>query len=107
MSSSLLIPDNHLNIWDDYHVDLLNKVCRFCYIRLSQKDLPKKNLRQPPTNLVIDRAYKFYNIDFRAEIIDLFKLKIFCCSCRYRLSDLESGKLYTNGIPIDLILNPT
>ena len=93
MSSSLLIPDNLLNIWDYYHVDSLYKVCRFCYIRLSPKDLPKKNLRQPPTNLVIDRAYKFYNIDLRAEIIDLFKPKVFCCSCRSRLSDLESGKL--------------
>ena len=59
MSSSLLIPENLLNIWDDYHVDSLYKVCRFCYIRISPKDLPKKNLRQPPTNLVIDRAYKF------------------------------------------------
>ena len=96
MSSSLLIPENLLNIWDDYHVDSLYKVCRFSYyIRLLPKDLPKKNLRQPLTNLVIDRAYKFYNIDLRAEIIDLFKPKVFCCSCtrRSRLSDLGSCKL--------------
>ena len=43
MSSSLLIPDNLLNILDDHHVDSLYKVCRFCYIHLSPKDFPKKN----------------------------------------------------------------
>ena len=85
----MLIPENLLNIWDDYHVDLLYKACRFCYIRSSPKDLPKKNLRQPPTNLVIDRAYKFYNIDLRAEIFDLFKPNVF----RKLESGLESGKL--------------
>ena len=63
-------------------MDSLYKVCRFCYVRLSPKDLPKKNLRQPPTNLVID-------IDLRGEIIDLFKPKVFCCSCRSWLSDLD------------------
>ena len=70
MSSSLVIPDNLLTICD-YHVDSLYKVCRFCYTRLSSKDLPKKNLRLTPTNLVIERAYKFYNIYLRAEIVDL------------------------------------
>ena len=57
--------------------------------------MPKKNLRLTPTNLVIERAYKFYNIDLRAEIVDLYKPKVFCSSCRSRLSDLESGKLRT------------
>ena len=69
MSSSLVIPDNFFPICDDYHVDSLYKVCRFCYTRLSSKDLPKKYLRLTTTNLVIERAYKFYNIDFRAEIV--------------------------------------
>ena len=91
--SSLVIPDNLLRIWDDYHLDSLYKVCRFCYIRVSSKDKPKKHLRQPPTNLVIDRASKHYNIDFSAEIMDLNKPKVLCCSCRSRLTDLENGKL--------------
>ena len=59
MSSSLLIPVNFLTILDDYRVDSLYKVYRFCYIRLSPKDLPKKKLRPTPKNLVIERAYKF------------------------------------------------
>ena len=65
---------------------------RLCYIFLSSKYLTKKNLRLTPTNLVIDRAFEFYNIDLRAELVDLYRLKVFCSSCRSRLSDLESGK---------------
>ena len=108
MSSSLVIPDNLLTICDDYHVDSLYKVCRFCYTRLSSKDLPRKNSRLTTTNLVIERAYKFYNIDLRAEIVDLYKPKVFCSSCRSRLSDLESGNFaHKNGILIDQILNRT
>ena len=66
-----------------------------CYIRLSSKDLPKKNLRLTPTNLVIDGAYEFYNIDLHAEIVDLYKPKVFCSSYRRRsrLTDRECGKL--------------
>ena len=93
--SSLVIPDNLLTICDDYHVDLLYKVCRFCYTRPSSKDLLKKNLGLTPTNLVIERAHKFYNINLRAEIVDLHKPKVYCSSCRSWLSDLESGKLRT------------
>ena len=77
MSSSLAIPDNLLHICDDYHVDSRYKVCRFCYIRLSSKDLPNKNLRLTPTNLVIDRAWECFNIDLRDEIMDLYKPKVF------------------------------
>ena len=84
MSSSLLIPVNFLTILDDYRVDSLYKVYRFCYIRLSPKDLPKKKLRPTPKNLVIE----VYNIDLRKEIIDLHKPNVFCC-CRSRLSVLN------------------
>ena len=81
------------SLYDNYHLDILYRVCRFCYNRLASKALPKESLRQPPSQLVSNRAHKYYQVDFASEVSDLLKPKVICSICRARLSNLETGKL--------------
>ena len=54
--------------------------------------MPKESRKQPLTQLIIDRALKKYQIDFRFEISDLKKPKAPCSGCRTRLANHETGK---------------
>ena len=62
-------------------------LCKCCETRNTR---PKESRRQPPTQLVIDRALKQYQIDFRFEISDLKKPKVLCSGCRTRLAYIET-----------------
>ena len=57
MASLLEIPCEVTDIWDDYHLDRVYCVSRFCYIRISGTVAITK--RQPLSSLVVLRAKKF------------------------------------------------
>ena len=56
------------NLYDNYHDDSLYCVCRFCFNRISSKVLPKESIRKPLTQLVVERAEKYYQINFKLEL---------------------------------------
>ena len=56
----MAIPSEVSLICDNYHIDFLYRVCRLCLNRPSSKPVPKESRRQPPTQLVIERALKHY-----------------------------------------------
>ena len=87
------IPSEFSLIFDVYHIDNIYHVCRFCSNQLSSKAMPKESRRQLLTQLVIDRALKQYQIDFKFQISDLKKPKALCSGCRTRLANLETGKM--------------
>ena len=59
------------SLYDKYHLDNLYQVSRFCYNRLTSKALPSKFLRQPPSQLVSNRAQKYYQVNFASEVGNL------------------------------------
>ena len=79
------------DIWDDYHLDKLYCVCRFCYGRISCAVATTK--RQSLSTLVVQRAKKFYNIDFSLELTNLSKPKTLCNNCKRRLVRLDSDEI--------------
>ena len=81
------------SIFDDYHLDDLYRVCRFCYNRIASKVLPKDSLLQPPSQFVSNRAHNYYQVDSASEVVNLLKPKDICSICQARLSNLEIGKL--------------
>ena len=87
------IPNEISDLFDNYHIDSLYRLCRFCFNRLSSQTIPKEAIRKPPTQLVVERALKFYQIHFKVEISDMTKPKVLCSGCRTRLANLETGKL--------------
>ena len=87
------IPNEISDLFDNYHIDSLYRLCRFCFNRLSSQTIPKEAIRKPPTQLVVERALKFYQIHFKVEISDMTKPKVICSGCRTRLANLETGKL--------------
>ena len=89
----MAIPNEVSDLYDNYHLDNLYRVCRFCYKRLTSKALPRESLRQPPSQMICKRAQEYYQINFGSEIADLCKPKVLCSICRARLSNLETGKL--------------
>ena len=90
---TMSIPSEVSLIFDDYHIGSLYHVCRFRSNQQSSKAMPKESHRLPLTQLVIDRALKQYQIDFRFEISDLKKPKVLYSGCRTRLANLETGKM--------------
>ena len=91
MASLLEISSEVADKYDNYHLEKLYCVCRFCYQRISGTASSIK--KQPLSLLVIDRTNKFYGIDFSFELTDLSKPKSLCSSCKRRLVRLDSGEI--------------
>ena len=56
-------------------------------------NLAQKSLRQPPSQLVSNRAHKYYQVNFASEVGGLQKTKVIYSIYRARLTNLEIGKL--------------
>ena len=54
--SSMDIPNEISDLFDNYHIDSLYRLCRFCFNRLSSQTIPKEAIRKLPTQLVVERA---------------------------------------------------
>ena len=91
----MAMPNEVSFLCDGYHIDNLYRVCRLCFNRTSSRGIPKESVRQPLTQLAINRALKYYQIDFMQELADTTKPKVLCSGCRSRLANLETGKLTT------------
>ena len=59
------------HLYDNYHIDSLYRVCRFCFNRISSKDLQKESIRKPLTQLVVERAEKYFQINFKLELSEI------------------------------------
>ena len=89
----MAIPNEISHFYDNYHIDSLYRVCRFCFNRIYSKDLPKESIRKPLTQLVVERAEKYFQINFKLELSEITMPKVLCCGCRTRLANLDTGKL--------------
>ena len=81
------------DLYDFHHIDNLYRVCCFCFNRIPSKVLPKESIRKPLTQLVVERAEKYYQLNFKLELSDMTMPKVLCCGCRTRLANLDTGKL--------------
>ncbi|KAF4737741.1 hypothetical protein FOZ63_015811, partial [Perkinsus olseni] len=76
---------------DENHLRHLYVVCRFCFTRLA---LPKRGTTaNPRTQEVCQRALKFYQVDFKAEVTNLRLPKVLCNACRTRLAKMSTGAM--------------
>ncbi|EER07242.1 hypothetical protein Pmar_PMAR020401 [Perkinsus marinus ATCC 50983] len=88
---NLTIPAEVAATADGDHLRRLDAVCRFCFTRLV---LPKRGtVANAPTQEVCERALKFYQVDFHAEIANLRLPKVLCNACRTRLAKMKSGEI--------------
>ena len=88
----MAIPNEISHLYDSYHIDSLYRVCLFCFNRISSKDLPKESIRKPLTQLVVERAEKYYQTNFKLELSEITMPKVLCCGCRTRFANLDTGK---------------
>ena len=79
---------------DCNQIDNLYRVCRLYFNRTSSREKPKASVRQPLTQLVINRELN-YQIGFMQELAGTNKPKVLCSGCRSPLAILETGKLTT------------
>ncbi|KAF4680527.1 hypothetical protein FOZ60_013297 [Perkinsus olseni] len=88
---NLTIPPEVAATVDENHLRHLYVVCRFCFARLT---LPKRGTTaNPPTQEVCQRALKFYQVDFKAEVTNLRLPKVLCNACRTRLDKMSTGAM--------------
>ncbi|KAF4657360.1 hypothetical protein FOL46_007451 [Perkinsus olseni] len=84
---NLTIPPEVAATVDENHLRHLYVVCRFCFTRLTHHG------RSAAVCKVCQRALKFYQVDFKAEVTNLRLPKVLCNACRTRLAKMSTGAM--------------